>query len=80
MNEIKEYTGVIEQCFLDIGSKSERNTLCLMTDDACCHPLIRHGGHAFHDPHLALLVGRRVKCCGWIDGQYLFFTEIGENG
>ena len=63
-----------------IGSKSEREAVVLEADDGAVWVLRRRGGHAYEDPELARLVGRRCSAHGEATGTTLVAdrVEIGD--
>lgn len=82
MTDRREFEGVVARARINAGSKSDWVAPCLMNGTRNLGVLRRWGGEAYDDPQLAQLVGERVRCIGFVENNYLFFTEIGtaDNG
>ncbi len=65
-----EFSGrVVKKAFAP-GSKSAHEAVLLVTDEET-YKLRRTGGHAFHDPALEALVGKKIRCQGKVAGYSL---------
>ena len=57
-----------------VGSKSEREAVVLETDSGE-FVLRRAGGNPFHDPQLAVLVGKTIEATGTLHGYTLIMSQ-----
>jgi hypothetical protein len=71
---MEEFEGHVVREPFATGSKSAHRAVQLATADRA-YVLRRPGGHAFHDPALEALVGKRIRATGKIRGHTLFLTE-----
>ena len=71
-----EFRGKVVRAMFGTGSKSEHEATYLETDDGERYVLRRVGGHAFNDPGLDPLIGRRVTCTGKLIGYTLLADSI----
>jgi hypothetical protein len=69
-----ELAGIVQRRPVASGSKSEREAVVLVTDDAVLL-LRRPGGNPFADPELDALVGKRVRCRGTVHGATLILED-----
>jgi hypothetical protein len=60
-----ELTGTVALHRHDLGSKSERDAVVLVTAEGDSTPLRRLGGHPLRDEVLLSLVGRTLSLQGW---------------
>ena len=60
-----EFVGHVVRKPFGVGSKSERDAVYLVTDSSE-YVLRRQGGNPFFDPELEALVGRRIRCDGFV--------------
>jgi hypothetical protein len=56
------------------GSKSEHDAVWLVTE-AKEYVLRREGGNPFRDPELDKLVGKRIRCDGFVTGYTLIMSS-----
>lgn len=68
------YSGSVVKRRFAKGSKSERDAIFLVTSDGD-YVLRRQGGNAYHDPDLERLVGKKIRCTGFVTGYTLLFSE-----
>lgn len=61
-----------------IGSKSERQAVCLETLDGE-YVLRRRGGNSFYDPALEELVGKTINCIGYLADYTIVMSRWTEN-
>jgi hypothetical protein len=60
-----------------LGSKSEHDAVCLVSDRGE-FVLRRRGGNPFSDPELEKLVGKQIRCDGDIAGYTLIISTWSE--
>lgn len=68
-----QITGQVTKKLFAAGSKSERETVILVTDDGE-YVLRRKGGNPFFDGELESLVGKHISCEGDLTG-YTFLMD-----
>jgi hypothetical protein len=68
--------GRVEKIRLNVGSRSERDTIVLRTGDQDYLVLRRPGGNPWQDDVLESLVGRDVRCHGNISDGLLHMTQF----
>ena len=74
MSETVTLEGRVIRKRFGAGSKSDRMAVFLEARDAE-YVLRQQRGHAYADPELEQLVGKRVRCTGVITGYTLLVTE-----
>ena len=60
--------GLVVRKRINVGSKSEHDATMLATKDGD-FKLRRQGGHAFSDPDVDALVGKRIKGKGFVSAR-----------
>ena len=68
------FAGRVTRRRVAVGSKSEREAVVLEADDGAVWVLRRRGGHAYSDPELERLVGKRC----WVDGELTGTTLVAD--
>ena len=77
MENRQKLTGLVIKAPFAQGSKSEREAILLDTGDKR-YVLRREGGHAFFDPVLEQLVGRKIRGAGRVTGYTFLLSDWAE--
>jgi hypothetical protein len=70
-----ELSGRVERQRVDVGSKSERDTIVLKADDGATYVLRQRGGPAYGDSSLEPLVGSSITTRAFKVDQTLIMQE-----
>lgn len=69
------YQGRVVRKRVSIGSKSEHDSLVLVTPEGQEYKLRRQQGNPFRDPELDVLEGKRIECEGIVRDGLIIMTR-----
>lgn len=70
-----QFEGKVVKKVFSPGSDSEHLGIFLITDNEKEYLIRRANAHAFHDPELEKLVGKRITCTGKVSTYVLFISQ-----